>query len=391
MELSELQTTSLLREYGVPLPPAAIATDAEEARQSCASIGGKSWVVKAGLRPDERVGLEPRIECASADAVGRAAGALLGQEIDTAGATEGPVLTRVMIESVGEVSNGWYIGMALDRVADRVVLLGSILAGQSITDIADKSGSGMAREEIDPFLGLQRYQSRRFLLALGLPNAHLRAAADALANLYHAFASLEATAVEVSRFNLEGDRLVARDVTLLFDHGALNRNPHLRTLMEESGGSRHDAAAAEWDLRHVAMSGTVGLLVSGSGLGAATMGLLEKVGLAPSGIVDLGTGATAEAVAAGIRLVMANPATKSVLVNVFAGFNRCDHVAEGVVRSVEEVGDGTPVVVRLNGNRVRDGVALLGREAPGVAVTVDLEQAVEHVASAVRAAGETGR
>ncbi len=379
MELSEVQTAELLREYDVPLPICGIADSPNAARDLCAEIGGRSWVVKAGLKPDERVALEPRIECTSPDAVGRAAAALLGQTIEVAGTEGERVLDRVMVESVGEVTAEWYLGLALDRVSHRIVLIGSTLAGQAVDDIARKAGSAVARESVDPFLGLQPFQSRRFFLALGLPPELLPAATTALACLYRAFADLEATAVEVSRFNLEGSVLVARDVTVLFDHGAFYRNPRLRGLIEQADGGRPDAVAAEWDLRHVSMNGTVGVIVSGAGLGAATTDLLAVAGLTPSGVVDLGTGATAEAVVAALQLVLARPGVRCVLLNVFAGFDRCDHVAEGIVRTMKGGEVALPVVVRLNGTKVRDGLSLLRESGVAVSYTTSLDEAVAMV------------
>ena len=379
MELSEVQTVELLREYDVPLPVCGIADGPDAARDLCAELGGRSWVVKAGLRPDERVALEPRIECTSPDAVGRAATALLGQTIEVAGAEGERVLDRVMVESVGQVTAEWYVGLALDRVSHRIVLLGSTMAGQSVADIARKAGTTVVRESIDPFLGLQPFKSRRFFLALGLPAELLPAATAALARLYQAFADLEATAVEVSRFNLEGSVMVARDVTLLFDHGALYRNPRLRGLIEQTDGIRPDAVAAEWDLRHVSMNGTVGVIASGAGLGAATTDLLALEGLTPSGVVDLGTGATAEAVVAAMNLVLTHPNVRCVLLNVFAGFNWCDDVAEGIISTMKGGEVVLPVVARLNGTKVRDGLSRLRESGVVVSSTASLDEAIAMV------------
>jgi len=379
MELSEVQTVELLREYDVPLPVYGIADSLDGARDLCAEIGGRSWVVKAGLRPDERVALEPRIECTSADAVGRAAAALLGQAIEVAGTEGERALDRVMVESVGDVTAEWYIGLALDRVSNHVVLLGSTFAGHAVADIVRKAGSTVARESVDPFLGLQPFQSRRFFLALGLPLELLPAATTALGCLYRAFADLEATAIEVSRFNLEGPVLVARDVTVLFDHGALHRNPGLRAMIESSAGKRPDAAAAEWDLRHVPMNGAVGVIVSGAGLGAVTTDLLSRKGLTPSGVVDLGTGATAEAVVAALHLVLSHANVQCVLLNVFAGFNRCDHVADGIVRMMESGDVALPVVARLNGTKARDGLNRLRESGVAASSTTSLDEAIDMV------------
>ena len=209
-----------------------------------------------------------------------------------------------------------------------------------------------------------------------MPLELLPAATSALACLYRAFAALEATALEVSRFNLEGSVLVARDGTVLFDHGALYRNPRLRGMIERTGSRRPDAAAAEWDLRHVSMNGTVAVIVSGTGLGAATTDLLALEGLTPSGLVDLGTGATAEAVMAAMQLVLSRPDVCCVLLNVFAGFNRCDHVAEGIVRTMEGGGIAPPVVVRLNGNKMRDGLNRLRDSGVAVSSTTSLDEAI---------------
>ncbi len=379
MELSEVQTVELLREYQVPLPISGIADSPDAARDLCAEIGGRSWVVKAGLRPDERVALEPRIECTSPDAVGRAAAALLGQAIEVAGTEVERALERVMVESVGEVKGEWYLALALDRVSSRIVLLGSTLAGQAVADIVRKAGPSVVRESVDPFLGLQPFQSRRFFLALGLPLELLPAATTALACLYRAFADLEATALEVSRFNLEGATLVARDITILFDHGALYRNPRLRGMIEQTDSTWPDVAAAEWDLGHVSMSGTVGLIVSGTALGAATTELLAEQGLTPSGVVDLGTEATAEAVMAALRLVLSHQDVRCVLLNVFAGFNRCDHVVEGIIRTMEGGDVVPPVVVRLNGTKVQEGLSRLRESGVAVSSTASLDEAIAMV------------
>ncbi len=173
--------------------------------------------------------------------------------------------------------------------------------------------------------------------------------------------------------------MVARDVTLLFDHGALYRNPRLRGLIEQTDGIRPDAVAAEWDLRHVSMNGTVGVIASGAGLGAATTDLLALEGLTPSGVVDLGTGATAEAVVAAMNLVLTHPNVRCVLLNVFAGFNWCDDVAEGIISTMKGGEVVLPVVARLNGTKVRDGLSRLRESGVVVSSTASLDEAIAMV------------
>ena len=179
--------------------------------------------------------------------------------------------------------------------------------------------------------------------------------------------------------NLEGTVLVARDVTVLFDHGALYRNPRLRGMMEQTDDRRPEAIAAQWDLQHVSMDGTVGVIVSGVGLGAATTDLLARDGLTPSGVVDLRTCATAEAVVAALRLVLSHPNVRCVLLNVFAGFNRCDRVAEGIIKTMEGGDVALPIVARLNGTKVQEGLGRLRDSGVAVSSTTSLDEAIAMV------------
>jgi malate-CoA ligase subunit beta len=380
MELLDDQTTELLREYGVSVPAFDRADSPEAARDLCAELGGRAWVVKAGLRPSERVPLDTRIECASPEAVARAAAALLGQPVESVGGTAQATLDRVLVEVAQEATVTFYLGLAIDRVLERIVLIGSPLGGSSIADIALKVPESIIHLAIDPAVGLQSFQARRFFLELGLPAERLAAGAALLESVFAAFVDLEATAVEINRLTLEADTLLARDVTLLFDRGALFRHPRMREFLERDDPSSAEALAAEFDLRVVPMSGTVGLVVSGQGLGAATTDLLREVGLEPRAVVDIGTSATPRDTAAALRLVLTKPEVDRVLVNVFAGLNRCDWVAQGIIAAMAEVELTFPVVARLAGTKVHDGRKLLEESGIDVRYTSDLGEAIAMVA-----------
>ena len=391
MELFEDRTLELLRDFDVPVPAFGTAASPAAARDLCAALGGGSWVVKAGLRPGDHVALVPRIDCASPEAVERAAAALLGQTImsgiagsggsgseGVGGAGGGPEgrLTRVLVEATDGSTAGCYVGMALDRMFDRIVLVGSPLGGTAVGDIASKAPAGIVRETVDPILGLQPFQVRRFLGALAIAPQRIPLAAAVLGRIYQAFIDLEGTALEVSRFVIEEDAVVVRDVTLLFDHSAVHRQHRLRDLVARDEPAREELLAAEWDLECIPMGGTVGLVVSGSALGAATADLLRMGELEPAIIVDLGSGATVEGTAAGVRLALRQPGVEVVLVNLFAGLNKCDVVARGIVQVMERLAPPQPVVVRLSGTNTNEGNRVLGECSRPLRMAASLAEAV---------------
>src|SRR5690348_952405 len=381
VDIHEYQAKELLTAFGVPVPKGGVAYSAEQAVYRASEIGGMRWVVKAQIHSGAR-GKAGGIRLCSTDAdVRQAAKELLGKTLVTAQTgPEGLPVHRLLVEQALPIERELYVGLVLDRKRERIVVVAHPHGGMEIEEIAQREPAAMLREVVEPAVGMQAFQARELGFGLGLAPPQVNQAVTAILGAYQAFRELDATMVEINPLVVtkEGQVLVL-DVKMSFDDNAMFRRPNVAELRDYAQEDPREAEAAEHGLNYVALEGDIGCIINGAGLAMATMDMIKHAGGEPANFLDIGGGASPDRVAAAFRLVLSDKNVRAILVNVFAGINRCDWVAQGVVQAVREVQVSVPLVVRLAGTNEAEGRRILTESGLPILTADTLSEAAERV------------
>ena len=384
MDIHEYQAKELLSGFGVPVPKGGVAYSAEQAVYRASEVGGDRWVVKAQIHSGAR-GKAGGVKLCTTDAdVRQAAKDLLGKTLVTSQTgPDGLPVHRVLVEQALPIERELYVGLVLDRKRERIVVVAHPHGGMEIEEIAHREPAAILREEVEPAVGMQGFQARELAFGLGLGPAQVNQAVTTILGAYRAFRELDATMVEINPLVLTTDgRVFALDVKMSFDDNALFRRPNVAELRDYAQEDPRDAEAAEHGLNYVALEGDIGCIINGAGLAMATMDMIKHAGGEPANFLDIGGGASPDRVAAAFRLVLSDKNVRAVLVNVFAGINRCDWVAEGVVQAVRDVHVTVPLVVRLAGTNEAEGRRILTESGLPILTADTLSEAAERVVTA---------
>ena len=361
MDIHEYQAKQLLADYGVPIPRGGLAYSPEQAAYRARELGGSRWAVKAQVHSGGRGKAGGIILCDDEHAVWDAADALLGKRLVTeqTGAS-GKLVHRLYVETVVPHQRELYLGFVLDRRLERVVVAASTQGGVEIEELAVENPEAIIRVDVEPAVGMQAFQARELAFALGLEPALVQQAVKTILGCYEAFRQLDATMLEINPLVVtEDSNLMALDAKMGFDENALFRRAGISELRDKSQEDPRETQANDRGLSYVGLEGQIGCVVNGAGLAMATMDMIKLSGGEPANFLDIGGGATPERVAKAIRLVLSDDKVQTVLVNVFAGINRCDWVAEGLVQALRKDPPEVPIVVRLSGTNVEEGRQIL--------------------------------
>jgi len=389
MDIHEYQAKELLAGFGVPVPRGGVAYSAEQAVYRASEVGGTRWVVKAQIHSGAR-GKAGGVKLCTTDAdVRQAAKDLLGKTLVTVQTSaEGLPVHRLLVEQALPIERELYIGLVLDRKRERIVVVAHPHGGMEIEELAQREPAAILREEVEPAVGMQGFQARELAFGLGLEPSQVSQAATAILGAYRAFRELDATMVEINPLVVTQDgRVLALDVKMSFDDNAMFRRPNVAELRDYAQEDPREAEAAEHGLNYVALDGDIGCIINGAGLAMATMDMIKHAGGEPANFLDIGGGASPDRVAAAFRLVLSDKKVRAILVNVFAGINRCDWVAQGVVQAVRAVQVAVPLVVRLAGTNVAEGRRILTESGLPIVTADTLSEAAERVVGARDRAG----
>src|SRR5260370_22847845 len=247
-----------------------------------------------------------------------------------------------------------YLVLVLDRKRKRIRVTASGEGGMEIEQGAKINPDSIRQIQVEPAVGMQPFQAREIAFGLGLNIKQVSRAVTAILGCYRAFRDLDATMVEINPLVVTKDnRLLALDAKMSFDDNALFRRPKVTEMRDSAEEDPRETQAAEFGLNYVGLSGDIGCIINGAGLAMATMDMIKHAGGEPANFLDVGAGASPERVAAAFNLVLSDQNVKAILVNIFAGINRCDWVAQGVVQAA--TGLRVPLVVRLAGIKVEEG------------------------------------
>jgi succinyl-CoA synthetase beta subunit len=386
MDIHEYQAKELLADFGVPIPRGGLAYSPEQAAYRAREIGGARWAVKAQIHSGGRGKAGGIRLCDDEHQVWDAADDLLGKRLITVQTgSRGKAIYRLYVEAATPYRQELYLGFVLDRQSERIMVIASSQGGMEIEEILAEKPESMIRISVEPAVGMQAFQAREIAFALGLAPGQIAQAIETILGCYRAFRELDATMVEINPLVVtEEGRLLVLDAKMTFDDNALFRRPNISELRDKSQEDPRESRAADRGLSYIGLDGTIGCIVNGAGLAMATMDMIKQAGGEPANFLDIGGGASPERVTKAFRLVLSDENVQAILVNIFAGINRCDWVAEGVVQALRTVDTTVPVVVRLAGTHVEAGRAILKQSGLPVIIAATLAEAAEEVVGAWR-------
>ena len=381
MDIHEYQAKDVLAKFGVQVAQGALAYSPEQAAYRARELGGDKWVVKAQVHAGGRGKAGGVKICETENEIQTACENMFGKKLITHQTSpEGKGIYRVYVEAAVVIDREIYLGFVLDRSSQRVMVVASREGGMEIEEISEERPDSIVRSTVDPAVGLLDFQSREIAFALGLEPNLIQQMVRTLKSCYRAFTDLDATMVEINPLVITSDkRILALDAKMTFDDNALFRHPQISELRDKSQEDPRESRAADRGLSYVGLEGNIGCIVNGAGLAMATMDTIKLAGGKPANFLDIGGGATPERVAKAFRLVMSDQNVQAVLVNIFAGINRCDWVAAGVVQALKEVNVEVPVVIRLAGTNVEEGQRILAQSGLPIIRANTLMEAAERV------------
>ena len=379
MDIHEYQAKEILTGFGVKTPRGGLAYSPEQAAYRAHEIGGEKWVVKAQIHSGARGKAGGIKLCSDEHAVFDAANEMFGKRLVTnQSGPGGKVVYRVYVEEAANIEKEIYLGLVLDRTTERIMVVASKSGGMEIEEIVRSEPASIIRAVIDPAVGLTEFQAREIAFGLDLDPSQVQQAVKIINGCYRAFRDLDATMVEINPLIVTEDgTLIALDAKMSFDDNALFRRPEIAELRDKSQEDPRETQAADRGLAYVGLEGHIGCIVNGAGLAMATMDMIKLAGGSPANFLDIGGGASPERVAKAFRLVRSDENAQAILVNIFAGINRCDWVAEGIVQALENNPVGIPVVVRLSGTHVEEGRKILAQSGLPIIRAATLSEAAE--------------
>ncbi|MDF1747836.1 MAG: malate--CoA ligase subunit beta [Alphaproteobacteria bacterium] len=388
MDIHEYQAKELLNHFGIPIPRGGLAYSPEQATYRAREIGGERWVVKAQIHSGARGKAGGIRVCKNDQEIWSAADDLLGRKLVThRTGPRGKTVYRLYIEEATVFDRELYIGLVLDRKSERVMIVSSMVGGMEIEDITESEPDSLIRTSVDPAVGLGEFQAREIAFGLGLESSQIGQMTQILLGCYRAFSEMDATMVEINPLVVGRDgHLVALDAKMSFDENALFRLPKIAELRDKSQEDARETYAADRGLSYVGLDGRIGCIINGAGLAMATMDMIKQEGGEPANFLDIGGGASPERVVKAFKAVLADSTVDALLVNIFAGINRCDWVAEGVVLAVRELNIAVPLVVRLAGTNEAEGRKILSQSGLPIIVADTLADAAQKVVHAWRTA-----
>jgi len=386
MNLHEYQAKALFRDFGLPVSAGIAADTPEEAVAAAEELGGDRWVCKVQVHAGGR-GKAGGVELVEdTDAVRAFAEKWLGQRLVTVQTDAlGQPVGKIFVEEAASIDRELYLGAVVDRASRRVVVMASTEGGVEIEQVAAETPEKILRAAIDPASGPQPFQGRAMAFSLGLSGKQINQFADIFVNLVRLFHDLDCSLVEVNPLVVTGEGDVhCLDAKVNIDNNALYRQAAVAELRDPTQEDEREARADEFGLNYVALDGNIGCMVNGAGLAMGTMDLVKLHGGNPANFLDVGGGATEEAVAEAFKIILSDDAVKAVLINIFGGIVSCRIIAEGIIAAVRQVGVEVPVIVRFEGNNAASGLAALEDSGLDIATASSLEDAATQ---AVAAAG----
>ena len=399
MNIHEYQGKSILQSFGVAIQRGKVADTPEAAHEAAVALAeetGTEWfVVKAQIHAGGRgkgvvteTGSHGVVLAKGLDHVKEKAAGILGGHLVTAQTSkDGKQVNKILIaEDVyypGESEpSEYYMSVLLDRATGKNIIMYSPEGGMDIEAVAEATPHLIFKEEVDPAVGLQGFQSRRIAFNLGLSGQAFKQMVKFTQALYAAYVGCDASMFEINPvLKTSDDKIIAVDSKVSLDGNALYRHPDYAAMRDKTEEDATEVEADEAGLNYVKLDGNVGCMVNGAGLAMATMDIIKLSGGEPANFLDVGGTADAARVEKAFRIILKDPAVKAILVNIFGGIVRCDRVAQGVVDACKNMSDiNVPIIVRLQGTNAEEAKKIIDESGLEVRSAILLKEAADAVA-----------
>ena len=379
MNLHEYQAKQLFAEYGLPLSKGIAVDTAEDAAAAADQLGGDRWVVKAQVHAGGRGKAGGVKVVSSKEEIEQFARSFLGTNLVTFQTdADGQPVNKIFVEECADIERELYLGAVIDRSSRRVVFMASTEGGVEIEKVAAETPDKILQAVVDPFVGPQSYQGRDLAFRLGLEGKQINQFASVFTKLAQMFLQCDLSLIEINPLVITaaGD-VHCLDAKISIDSNALYRQKKLAEMRDTSQEDARENEASKYGLNYVALDGNIGCMVNGAGLAMGTMDLVKLNGGEAANFLDVGGGATKEAVSEAFKIILSDENVKAILINIFGGIVRCSIIAEGIVGAVKDVGVKVPVVVRFEGNSADLGVKTLMDSDIGIVAATSLIDAVQ--------------
>jgi succinyl-CoA synthetase beta subunit len=390
MNIHEYQARELLQRFDVATTRGKVASTLDEAEQIARELGDVEIVIKAQIHAGGRGkgefknGFKGGVHVRKAPKeVREVAAKMLGQILVThQTGPAGRLVNKVLVAESAEIAREIYFAILLDRAIAAPLIVASPEGGVEIETVAVKSPEKIIREAIDPFAGLQPFQTRKLAKQLGFDSSQLKSASKLFEGLYRTFIAFDCSMVEVNPLvvTAKGD-VLALDAKFNFDDNALYRQPEVAAMRDVA-----EVEASKHGLNYIGLDGNIACLVNGAGLAMATMDIIKFYGGEPANFLDVGGGATEEQVTEAFKILIADKKVKAILVNIFGGIMKCDVIAKGIINAAKTVKLSVPLVVRLEGTNVERGKQLLKESGVAPIAADDLADAAQKAVAAAATA-----
>jgi len=386
MDIHEYQAKKILKDFGVNVPRGGIAYSPENAEFKAREIGGSKWVVKAQVHSGARGKAGGVILCNDELEVAQATDKLLGKKLVTnQTGPDGKMINRVYIEESTSIKQELYLGLVFDRGSECIMVVASAEGGMSVEEISQKKPESIIRSKIEVAVGMQDFQAREIAFGLGIESKIISRTAQAIIGCYRIFSELDATMVEINPLVIsKDDDVLALDCKMSFDNNALFRRNNISELRDKTQENQSEVYAADRGLNYVGLEGNIGNIINGAGLAMASMDMIKLAGGEPANFLDVGGGATPDKIVKAFKLISSDEKVKVILVNIFAGINRCDWVAEGIVLALQKLKIIKPLVIRLAGTNVEEGNKILKDSGINYIPATTLENAANKAVKALK-------
>jgi succinyl-CoA synthetase beta subunit len=391
MNIHEYQGKQILKSFGVSIQEGIVADTPEQAVEAAKKLKedyNSDWVViKAQIHAGGR-GKGGGVKLAkNLEEVKQIATNIIGMQLVTPQTgPEGKLVSKVLVAQDvyypgASETKEFYVSVLLNRSTGRNIIMYSTEGGMDIEEVAEHTPHLIFKEEIDPKVGLQGFQTRKIAFNLGLSGAAFKEMTNFIAALYKAYEATDSAMFEINPvLKTSDDKILAVDAKVNLDDNALFRHQEYAAMRDTAEEDATEVEASESNLNYVKLDGNVGCMVNGAGLAMATMDIIKIAGGEPANFLDVGGAANATTVKAAFHIILKDPNVKAILINIFGGIVRCDRVAQGVIDAYKEMGNiSVPIIVRLQGTNAVEAKKLIDESGLKVFSAILLQEAADLV------------
>jgi len=387
MKIHEYQAKEILKKYGVPVQQGRVIFKIEDAQGVIKELGNPPYVIKAQIHAGGRgKGGGVKLAGSSDEAIETARNMLGMRLVTTQTGPEGKIVRRVLIAAALDIKKELYLGITIDRSRRCPIIMMSKEGGVEIEKVAAQNPDAILKEWVSPSTGFMPFMARRLTFGLGLDPKYTQKMTSFIFALYRAFEQNDCSLAEINPLIItNSDDVVALDVKMNFDDNALYRHPDIVAMRDLDEENPLETEAGKYGLNYIKLDGgSVGCMVNGAGLAMATMDIIKLAGSMPANFLDVGGGASVEAVSNAFKILTSDKDVKAVLINIFGGIVRCDRVAGGIIEALKVVNVKVPMVIRLEGTNAQEAREMIESAPKKFIIATTMKDAAEKVVASLK-------